>query len=145
MGGLRAEQRASPASSSSILAVQSNDTRPTTITGASRGKDIAQTKLNLLISAFEITKEASCACPQLQSVVGVLLTVLKTYKVCLVGLTASTTRLVINVYPQRYSDATGAIESLLSRMQPLNEILKKVRSNGDCPQALEERLMNLAW
>ena len=47
-------------------------------------------------------------------------------------------------YSQGYSEATEAIETLLSRIQPLNEILKKVRSDGDCPQALKDRLTVLA-
>ena len=147
MRRLRAKQRASPASPTSAL---STGTQPTATTEGSREKKLANTGLNLLISTLKITKEVSSACPQLQLAVGVLLTVLKAYKVCLDDCTASETRGVpfpqhrIDDCSQKYSEAAEAIETLLSRIQSLNEILKKVGSDGDCPQALQERLANLA-
>ncbi|KAI0653823.1 hypothetical protein C8Q70DRAFT_584583 [Cubamyces menziesii] len=69
-------------------------------------------------------KEVSSACPQLQSAVGALLVVLEAYK--------------------KYSEATEAIGTLLSRIQSLNERLGKVRSEDSCPPALKERLASLA-
>ncbi|KAH9896421.1 WD40-repeat-containing domain protein [Cubamyces lactineus] len=117
-------RRASPTSSTSPLSLPTTGTRPITTTGDSRGKDSPKTCLSLLISALKITKEVSSACPQLQLAVGALLTVLEAYK--------------------RYSETTEAIETLLSRIQPLNEILKKIQSDGDCPQALKDRLAALA-
>ena len=50
-------------------------------------------------------------------------------------------RLMQNAHcSQKYSDTIKTIETLLSRIQLLNEILKKVRSDNDCPQALKKRL-----
>ncbi|KAJ8455028.1 hypothetical protein ONZ51_g12681 [Trametes cubensis] len=121
--------RASPPPPTSTLPT---GTQPTAIAGGSRGKDLANTSLSLVISALEATKDLSSACPQLQLAVGVLLTVLKAYKHRIDGCS------------QKYSEAAEAIETLLSRIQSLNKILKKVGSDGDCPQALQERLANLA-
>ena len=145
-------RRASPASSTSAL---STGTQPTATTEGSREKILANTSLNLLISALKITKEVSSACPELQLAVRALLAVLDIYKVCrrmdcvrnlrcshfLTHLPAS----MLNAHcSQRHSEATEAIETLLSRIHPLNEILKKVQTDGGCPQALKDRLAALA-
>ncbi|KAI0653827.1 hypothetical protein C8Q70DRAFT_1142852, partial [Cubamyces menziesii] len=147
-----AKQRSSPALSTSALLT---GTQPTATTEGSREKILANTSLNLLISALKITKEVSSASPQLRLAVGALLTVLEACKVCVVEWIASGTcgvpifqhlpgGLPDAYYSQGYSEATEAIETLLSRIQPLNDILEKVRSNGNCPQALKNRLTVLA-
>ncbi|KAJ8462319.1 hypothetical protein ONZ51_g10978 [Trametes cubensis] len=118
-------RRARPASSTIALSLPSTGmVQSTATTGDSRKKNIAKTSLNLLISALKITKEMASACPPLRLAVEALLIVLEAYK--------------------GYSEATEAIETLLSRIQPLNDILEKVQSNGDCPQALKDRLTVLA-
>ncbi|KAI0329382.1 hypothetical protein GY45DRAFT_1337561 [Cubamyces sp. BRFM 1775] len=124
MHHLRAKRRASPESSTLAVSSPSTGTQPTATTRDSRGKGRAKTTQNLLISALKITKELSSTCPPLREAVGALLIVLEAYK--------------------KYSDTIETIETLLSRIQPLNEILKKVGSGSDCPQALEKRLGTLA-
>ncbi|KAH9885866.1 hypothetical protein C8Q73DRAFT_298572 [Cubamyces lactineus] len=124
MHHLRAKRRARLALSASTLSLPTSGTQPTATTGEARGRNLANTSLSLLISALKITKEVSSACPQLQLAVGALLTVLEAYK--------------------KYSEAKESIETLLSRIQPLNEILKKVQTDNVCPQALKDRLAALA-
>ncbi|KAI0325119.1 WD40 repeat-like protein [Cubamyces sp. BRFM 1775] len=81
-----------------------------------------ETGFNGLLQVLTITEKVSSACPQLQVAVGALLVVLKAYK--------------------RYAEAAEAIKSLVLRIEPLNEMLRKISStsHGGPPQALQERL-----
>ncbi|KAI0658911.1 hypothetical protein C8Q70DRAFT_169082 [Cubamyces menziesii] len=116
------KRRANPAPS----APSSSPPTGTQPTEDSRGKKLVKKGLYHLIPVLKVTKEVSSACPHLKSAVGVLLVVLDVY--------------------EKYSDATEAIGTLLSRIQSLNERLEKfkVPSEDRCPPALKERLDSLA-
>ncbi|KAI0329373.1 hypothetical protein GY45DRAFT_1371671 [Cubamyces sp. BRFM 1775] len=124
MRHLRAKRRVIPATPTNALSLPGTGTEIAPTAGNSRGKDLANTSLSILISALGVTKELSSACPQLQMAVGALLIALEAYK--------------------KYSDATEAIGSLLSRIHSLNEKLNKVQSADRCPQSLKDRLASLA-
>ncbi|KAI0658919.1 hypothetical protein C8Q70DRAFT_1068529, partial [Cubamyces menziesii] len=124
MRHLRAKGRASPALSASARSIPATGAQPTPATRGSRGKKLMKTSLKYLIPALQITKGVSSACPQLQSAVEALLIVLEAYK--------------------KYSEATEAIGTLLSRIQSLNEILNKSQSADNCPPSLKDSLVTLA-
>ncbi|KAH9896608.1 hypothetical protein C8Q73DRAFT_788949 [Cubamyces lactineus] len=124
MRHLRAKRRARPVSSASALSLSATAARSAPTTGDSRGKDLMKTSLKYLIPALQITKGVSSACPQLQLAVEALLIVLEAYK--------------------KYSEATEAIGTLLSRIQSLNGLLNKFQSEDSCPQPLKDSLVTLA-
>ncbi|KAI0323602.1 hypothetical protein GY45DRAFT_565537 [Cubamyces sp. BRFM 1775] len=124
MRHLRAKRRVSPAPPTNALSLPATGTQLAPTARDSRRKDLANTSLSVLISALGVTKEVSSVCPQLQLAVGALLIVLEAYK--------------------KYSEATEAINTLLSRIHSLNEKLDKVQSEDRCPQSLKDRLASLA-
>ncbi|OSC98370.1 WD40 repeat-like protein [Trametes coccinea BRFM310] len=99
-----------------------NETQPTSTTGRSTRQELFETGFNRLIQALKITKEFSSPCPPLQTAVGALLIALEAY--------------------EKYSDAMEALDSLLTRMEPLQKVIRKALEveYDKCPKALKERL-----
>ncbi|KAL7278428.1 hypothetical protein ACG7TL_007425 [Trametes sanguinea] len=99
-----------------------NETQPTSTTGQSTGQELLETGFNRLMQALKITKEFSSPCPPLQTAVGALLIALEAY--------------------EKYSDAMEALNSLLTRMEPLQNVIRKALEveYDKCPKALKERL-----
>ncbi|KAL7278394.1 hypothetical protein ACG7TL_007389 [Trametes sanguinea] len=101
---------------------------PASNTGFARTKkklsprELAESAFNRLIQALKITKDFSSPCPPLEAAVGALLVALEAYK--------------------RYSDAMEALDTLLTRMEPLQSMLRKALEvdYDQCPKALKERL-----
>ncbi|KAL7278427.1 hypothetical protein ACG7TL_007424 [Trametes sanguinea] len=87
-----------------------------------RRRELAESAFNRLIQALKITKDFSSPCPPLEAAVGALLVALEAYK--------------------RYSEALEALDTLLTRIEPLQSVLRKALEvdYDKCPKALKERL-----
>ncbi|KAI9057822.1 WD40 repeat-like protein [Trametes sanguinea] len=90
--------------------------------GRSSRLELFQTGINRLIQALHIIKGYSSACPQLETAVGALLIALEAYN--------------------KYSDVMEALDVLLTRMEPLQDLIRKALEAGydKCPKALRDRL-----
>ncbi|KAI0323167.1 hypothetical protein GY45DRAFT_1411842, partial [Cubamyces sp. BRFM 1775] len=111
------------------------------------GRDLMETGFNGLLQTLRITKEVSSACPQLQLAVGALLVVLEAYKVGMVGWMKDAMRAPSLSGTdadklQKYTEVNETINSLIMRIESLNEMLRNISPTGhDEPSpALKERL-----